>query len=139
MKITGACHCGAIQFRAEVDPSQVLVCHCADCQTLTGSAFRVNAPAAFVSFKLTAGTPKTYTKVAESGAKRLQGFCGDCGTPLYAVAAINPERIFLRWGAIHQRHALHPTVQIWCQSKADWVNALAALSGSDQQQALMST
>ena len=43
MKITGGCHCGAITYEAEVDPGKVSVCHCTDCQTLTGSAFRVSA------------------------------------------------------------------------------------------------
>ena len=40
MKIDGGCHCGNIAYRAEVDPGMVGICHCTDCQTLTGSAFR---------------------------------------------------------------------------------------------------
>ncbi|MGH7093994.1 MAG: hypothetical protein ACREFB_10715 [Stellaceae bacterium] len=32
MKITGHCFCGAI------DPSQVRVCHCTDCQHQTGAS-----------------------------------------------------------------------------------------------------
>ena len=45
MKITGSCHCGAISYEAEVDAGAVIVCHCTDCQTLSGSAFRVVVPA----------------------------------------------------------------------------------------------
>ena len=41
MKIDGSCHCGAIRYEAEVDPGGVSICHCTDCQKLTGSAFRV--------------------------------------------------------------------------------------------------
>ena len=40
MKVTGRCHCGQISFEAEIDPTQVRICHCTDCQTLTGTAFR---------------------------------------------------------------------------------------------------
>ena len=40
MKITGGCHCGAITYEAEVDAERVALCHCTDCQTLSGSAFR---------------------------------------------------------------------------------------------------
>src|SRR5690348_5559864 len=42
MKVTGRCHCGNISFEAEIDPAQVRVCHCTDCQHLTGTAFRSN-------------------------------------------------------------------------------------------------
>ena len=81
MKITGGCHCGAISYKAEVDPGAVSVCHCTDCQALTGSAFRVVVPAKREAFKLT-GQPKIYVKTGESGRKRAQGFCGNCGSPI---------------------------------------------------------
>jgi hypothetical protein len=42
MKVTGGCHCGHITYEAEVDPATVRVCHCTDCQKLTGTAFRAN-------------------------------------------------------------------------------------------------
>jgi hypothetical protein len=136
MKVTGACHCRNIQFTAEVDVSHVVLCHCTDCQTLSGSAFRVNAPAPFESFNLLCGEPKTYMKVAEGGSKRLHGFCGDCGTPLYSVAPVGPTIIFLRLGAIHERHLLSPALQIWCRSTVCWLNELDSIPGSPEQQAL---
>ena len=46
MKIDGACHCGYISYLAEIDPEKAGLCHCTDCQTLSGSAFRVSVPAA---------------------------------------------------------------------------------------------
>ena len=42
MKVDGQCHCGAIVYEAEVEPGTVGVCHCLDCQRLTGSLFRAN-------------------------------------------------------------------------------------------------
>ncbi len=75
MKIDGRCHCGRITFEAEVDPASVSICHCTDCQTLTGSAFRANIPTAAADFVLRSGTPKSYVKTAESGNKRRHAFC----------------------------------------------------------------
>ena len=43
MKIEGACHCGYITYKAEMDPKHAGICHCADCQMLSGSAFRTLA------------------------------------------------------------------------------------------------
>jgi len=82
MKIDGHCHCGQITFEAEVDPTAPTICHCTDCQTLTGSAFRINIPAPAEHFVLRSGTPKSYVKTAESGNKPTNG-----ATPSAAIAA----------------------------------------------------
>ena len=137
MNVTGACHCGNIQYAADVDASQVVVCHCTDCQILSGGAFRVNVPVAVGAFNLTRGQPKTYVKIADSGAKRFQVFCPDCGTPLYSTAPVNPTLLFLRTGAIHQRESLRPVKQIWRRSTAAWLHELESLPGSPEQQALV--
>jgi hypothetical protein len=75
MKVEGACHCGLITIEAEVDPERVMICHCTDCQTGTGSAFRVSIPVAGINFKMN-GQPTIYLKTtAESGNPRAQAFC----------------------------------------------------------------
>lgn len=122
MKIDGSCHCGAIRYEAEVDPASAGICHCTDCQALTGSAFRVTVSAAAANFRLTAGTPRIYVKTADSGARRVQAFCGDCGSPIYAASAeMNPATIGIRIGTIRQRRALRPARQVWRSSALPWV------------------
>ena len=73
MKIDGSCHCGSITYTAEIDPENVGICHCTDCQTLSGSAFRISVRANKEAFNLQ-GQPKIYVKAAESGARRSQAF-----------------------------------------------------------------
>ena len=79
MKIDGGCHCGAIAYQAEIDPEKIFVCHCTDCQTLSGAAFRTVAFTKEDTFKLLSGEPKVYVKTADSGAERAQAFCAECG------------------------------------------------------------
>ena len=55
MKIDGRCHCGCITYEAEIDPAKVMICHCTDCQTLSGSAFRTVAFSREGTFKLLSG------------------------------------------------------------------------------------
>ena len=93
MRVDGHCHCGEITFEAEVDPVALTICHCTDCQTLTRSAFCVNIPASAEHFVLR-GTPKSYVKTAESGNKRRHAFCGDCGTPIYALRGGQSAKLF---------------------------------------------
>ncbi len=58
MKIEGACHCGYITYEAMIDPNIVGICHCTDCQTLSGSAFRTLAFTREGTFKLLTGELK---------------------------------------------------------------------------------
>ena len=122
MKVDGSCHCGKIKFEAEIDPDRVRICHCADCQSLSGTVFRVTAPTHESNFRLLSGIPKQYVKKAESGAARVQAFCGDCGSPIYATSPDGDDRRFgIRVGTLKQRAQLAPRRQFWCQSKLPWV------------------
>lgn len=134
MKIDGHCHCGFLSYEAEVDPAQVEICHCTDCQTLSGSAFRVVVPAEGGSFRLLSGEPRTYIKVAESGNKRIQAFCPRCGTPIYSTSAEGePSSFGLRVGSIRQRDLLPPQAQFWCRSAQPWTGHIEVMPGFDKE------
>jgi hypothetical protein len=128
MQVHGSCHCGAIEFEAEVDLTRVTICHCTACQNLTGSAYRVTVAASAEGFRLKRGSPKTYIKVADSGNKRAQVFCADCGSHLYSHAAVEtPERMGIRVGCLQERTALVPRKRIWCRSALPWSENLQSM------------
>ena len=133
MKVQGSCHCGAIRYEAEVDPARVTVCHCRDCQVLTGTAYRTTVPTAVADFVLRSGQPKRYVKTAQSGNKRIHTFCGDCGSPIYSSAYEHPVTYGLRVGGIAQRDQLPPQRQIWCRSALPWSASLQGLPGTPQE------
>ncbi|MGQ0655292.1 MAG: GFA family protein [Betaproteobacteria bacterium] len=134
MRIDGACHCGKLACEADIDPEKVGVCHCTDCQTLTGSAFAMFVPVPKGSFRLHSGQPKIYVKTAESGAKRAQAFCADCGTRLYASAAGEDPPVFnVRVGTVRQRAQLRPKIQLWCRSAQPWTMDLGAVEKIETQ------
>ena len=83
MKINGGCHCGSVTYEAEVDPATARLCHCIDCQIMSGAPFRHNVATTIDGFKLLTGTLTDYHKMAESGAGRLQAFCPTCVTQIY--------------------------------------------------------
>ncbi|RZS46636.1 GFA family protein [Sphaerotilus mobilis] len=132
MNIHGHCHCGAIRFTALIDPAKVFACHCTDCQMMSGAPFRAVVPVAAGDFELT-GTPKVYVKTAQSGNRRAQGFCGDCGTPIYATSAENPAFYGLRLGCIDERAQLAPSKQVWLQSAMPWLHGLGDVPGTAGQ------
>jgi hypothetical protein len=133
MKVTGRCHCGNIAYEAEVDPQKVTMCHCTDCQTLTGSAYRPSVPAPREHFVLLRGEPRRYVKAAESGTRRVHAFCPECGAPVYSCAIENPPAYSLRVGCLDQRAALPPKRQIWCKSALPWSANLTGIDGVERQ------
>ena len=134
MKIDGQCHCGQIAFEAEIDPDAVAICHCTDCQVLSGSAFRVVVPTPESHFVLLRGTPKTYERTADSGNKRLQAFCPDCGTSLYSTAiGDTPGNVVIRVGVLRQCAGLPPKAQYWVHSGQSWVMDIESVPKFERQ------
>jgi hypothetical protein len=134
MKIDGGCHCGAITFEADVDPERTSICHCTDCQTLSGSPFRTSVPAPDSAFRILSGEPTVYVKTGESGNKRAQGFCAHCGSPIYATAVGDGPKVYnIRVGTIRQRRQLVPKVQIWCRSQQDWLGEIPSIPRVEKQ------
>ena len=83
----------------------VRVCHCTDCQKLTGTGFRANITSLPETFRLKSGVPKIYIKTAESGYRRAHAFCPECGTPIYSTT---------------RTQLAPPARQIWCRSALPW-------------------
>ena len=136
MKVDGACACGAIKVEAEADPEKTQLCHCTDCQTATGTAFRVSVPVPGASLKVS-GVPATYLKTtADSGNPRLQGFCGTCGTPLYSTTTPGEgvqQMYVLRVGILRQRDQFAPRKQIWTRSARNWLPQLDSVLRFEKQ------
>jgi hypothetical protein len=134
MEINGGCYCGLITYEAEIDPQRVMICHCADCQTLSGSAFRSLGFTHPGSFKVLSGAPKIFIKAGDSGVGRELHFCPECGTPICScIISDEPKVHALRVGTIRQRSELIPRIQIWHRSSQPWVAELASIPALQTQ------
>ena len=141
MKIDGSCHCGAITYEAEVDPDAVYLCHCTDCQSISGTAFRWAVAVPEADFKLLTGRPKAYVKTADSGTKNYQNFCPNCASPIYSMSAGAEDtvagdghRVFnLRLGTARQRAELPPKAESWCGSAQGWAAVAGPTERFDRQ------
>lgn len=121
MKIDGSCHCGQVRYEAEADPRRTIICHCTDCQTISGAPYRVNVSVLSRNLRMT-GTPRTYVKIGGSGEPATTAFCGTCGSALYSSKGDNPEFVFMRVGAIRQRAEFAPMAQGFCDNALPWAS-----------------
>ena len=137
MKVTGRCHCGFITIEGEADPDKVNICHCTDCQTGTGSAFRVSVPISGGAFKMK-GQPTNYVKTtSDSGNPRVQAFCPKCGSPIYSTTPGEGQQAsyMVRVGILKERDQLAPKKQSWFRSARSWVTHMDAIPKNQKQQA----
>jgi hypothetical protein len=135
MRIDGRCACGAITIEGEADPERTQICHCTDCQTGTGTAFRVSIAVPGESFRMT-GKPTIFVKTtADSGRPRVQAFCGTCGSPIYSTTPGDGVQLSytVRVGILRQRDRLIPRRQNWFRSARSWVTGLGAIPKNEKQ------
>ena len=133
MRVTGSCHCGALTYEAELNLENVVICHCTDCQRLSGSAFRTVAMTESGAFKFLTGKPKTYVKSGDSGQKRVQTFCPDCGSPIYSTSVGEGPKVYgVRLGTVDQRDQIVPNKQKWIGSSHSWTQEISLIPLTDR-------
>ena len=134
MKVDGGCPCESIRYTAEIEEDRVIICHCTDCRTLSGSAFPVVVQTVPGSFQLLSGEPRIYTKVAESGVARKKGVCPECGTPVFSrPSGGHTSALGLRVGTITQRDELFPKDRYWYRSSQGWLDGLGDIHSRETQ------
>ena len=62
--IHGSCHCGDITFQAEANPARVVICHCTDCQKMSGGPYHSIVQVKEDAFSCSAVSPSLTSKWA---------------------------------------------------------------------------
>ena len=119
-EMTGGCLCGAVRYRITARPKLQLACHCKNCQRVSGSAFSLSCLVPHEAFTLE-GELKLYVGEADSGNKTRRWFCPTCGTGIYVEVAARPDAVALRAGTLDDASWFKPRVNLWTDSKQDWV------------------
>ena len=119
--LDGGCGCGAVRYRLLEDPLGLHVCHCTDCQTVTGSAFVMCMPTHKRSLELTRGQPKAFLFVTPDGLAKCNLRCPECGCTVWSEIEGIPEILALQPGTLDDTSWLHPVAHIWTDSAQPWV------------------
>ena len=134
MKVTGSCHCGTITIEGEADPEKVGICHCTDCQTGTGSAFRVSVP---IPGNIQDEGPADQLS-EDHGGQRQSARAGVLPemrlADLFDHAGRRPAGV-LHGAGRHsaQRDQLAPKKQNWFRSARSWVTGMDGIHKNEKQ------
>ena len=119
---TGRCLCGAVRFACEGEPQAMGVCHCRDCQYVSGGE-----PAAVVifpraAFRLTQGETRAYAVKGDSGGEVARNFCPTCGTPIFSLIESAPAVIVVKAGALDEASDLVPSIEFYADTAHPWAH-----------------
>lgn len=111
----GGCVCGAVRFEARSPALNVRLCHCRNCQKLSGSAFFARA-----MFPADAVTHSGPVKIYASSADLDRLSCDICGSILGARRA-STATTSVTLGALDDPDVLPPTAHIFYSRKVAWL------------------
>ena len=120
-EVKGSCRCGKVTYASDADPVFTGVCHCANCQKGTGSAFStvVAVPAASLTIS---GTTKRFTDAGDSGSLTHREFCPECGSTITQSADMMTGLTMVPVGTLDDPNWVKPGMQIYCDSAQPWVS-----------------
>ncbi|KIW09071.1 uncharacterized protein PV09_00019 [Verruconis gallopava] len=129
MVVTGSCACGALKYQIDAEPPfKKALCHCGNCQKLSGTSYTTNVLVPRTSFKLLSGTPKDWSFTQNpSGIVFKTSFCGDCGGMIMKQSedeAFKDVYIVQAGTADGDAFAGAPDVELWVPQRQAWVNAV---------------
>ncbi len=124
MEYTGGCQCGEVRYSVTGEPITLAICHCRDCQRQSGSAFGMSFIVPDASFRLTAGSLRTFETRVESGRLKTCAFCPRCGVRIYNTTG---GRKSIKAGTLDDVSTLRPRAHFWTSRRQPWVSLPADL------------
>jgi hypothetical protein len=119
--ITGRCLCGGVTYSADAEPVIQAVCHCTDCQRQTGNPFSVIVAVPRAAFDVEGDTLASFATIGtDHGGETERNFCSACGSPVFSMAAVAPELIFIKAGSLDDASWVAPAVEAWTSSAQPW-------------------
>ena len=117
----GGCMCGAVRYQSTADPMAFMLCHCRECQYVSGGE-----PASVVivpkdAVKVT-GMVKGYDCTSEQGRRVTRQFCPECGTPMFSDVEVNPAILVVKAGTMDDASGLTPSAILWTSSAHPWAH-----------------
>jgi hypothetical protein len=115
----GGCCCGTVRHEIAADPIRGFQCQCRDCQRDTGSGHASDMVFPRGAMRIT-GPVTEIPRTADTGAHKLKGFCGSCGSPLYNKPVSKPDMIGVYVGSLDDPSGFKPELVMFASSGHSW-------------------
>ena len=116
----GGCACGAVRYECTSAPVAMVSCHCRDCQRAGGAGYAPTIVVPRAAFRLSGRQPALHEVISASGETATRGFCGSCGSPLFASSSAREDAVGIRAGSLDDPSWFRPTADVWTASAQPW-------------------
>ncbi len=116
----GGCLCGEVRYRLTEDALGLHVCHCTNCQRITGSGFLMSMPVHRRALEVVRGTTRLFAFTTEDGLAKRDHRCAACGGPVWSETRF-PDVLAVQAGTLDDTSWLRPAAHIWTRSAQPWV------------------
>jgi hypothetical protein len=96
--------------------SHVANCHCRDCQRGSGGAYASALVVPTSALRLLKGAPKYHSVKAGSGHMTSRGFCPECGSPVLAKIAEEPNMMVIQAASLDDPSWHKPAMDVFLSS-----------------------
>ncbi|KAF2098649.1 hypothetical protein NA57DRAFT_75886 [Rhizodiscina lignyota] len=132
MTLKGGCSCQAVQYEITSPEPVVALCHCVQCQAMSGTVFGTNlmVPASELHLSPSSTSAiKKWQRPGSSGATCTNSFCSNCGTTVFSqTEAENMKAMrFIKAGTLEDKKWLRehrPVMEINRPEGVGWVGDL---------------
>jgi len=118
---SGSCQCGQARYEIEGEALGLAICYCTECQKMSTGIATYSMAVPRSAFRLTSGTLKQWTRMADSGARNTAHFCPQCGVRIFHENPDAPDHIRVKAGTLDNARELVPDVHVWTGSAAAWI------------------
>ena len=108
--IAGGCLCGRVRYEAQGDALFGVLCHCRDCQRVSGTGHVPVMGVRKSTFRVT-GETKTYGVLGGSQKQAIRHFCPNCGSLLFGTPEVVPDIVTLYVGSLDDPNAFRSLLQ----------------------------
>ncbi|GAC06759.1 GFA family protein [Paraglaciecola chathamensis] len=117
-KITGSCLCGSVQFECNDSIESFHLCHCTQCQKVTGSSHASNLFTAVNNIQWLKGSA-SIKRYNVPGRNISNAFCGECGSALPYVS-LSGKALVIPAGCLDTTPDIMPSSHIFYAERAPW-------------------
>jgi hypothetical protein len=99
----------------------IIACHRAHRHKPLGSGASHSTPVPVIAFSITAGAPKCFADIADSGNTLNPFFCDDCGSPIHGQRSEVPQMVVITVGIIDGINDLKLVMNISAKDARPWI------------------
>ena len=118
MNLTGGCYCGAVRYEAQGPATECTMCHCRDCQRVSGAPALAWFTVPTSRLRYTQGAPVEFS----SSERVWRGFCGQCGTTLTWRHEDIPDLIDVTTCSLDDPELTPPRDHTFASSQVRWLH-----------------